>query len=142
MKNKGLYLGIALYAFHAVLLVAAVILSISSSNQAYAVNTINILATAGIAAAVVDIAAIVLFIKKAPIILTDILTWVSIILSMYLMCGMIKGRLKLMGYVWFSDLESGNAIAVGALNLTVIAWVCIVIGVACLCIKGFRQENR
>ncbi len=141
MKNKGLYFGIVLYALHAALLIAAAIISLTSSNRAYAVTGINNLVAAGIGAAVVDVIAIVCFVKGFEIV-TDILTWISIVLSMMLMCGMITGRLKLMGYVWFSDLESGNPVAVGALNLTVVAWICVAVGVTCLCVKGFKQEKR
>ena len=140
MNNKKISLNLVLCLLHAVLLVGAVVLSVVSSGKAYAVTSIETLAACGIIAVIMDVIAIVLDYKGVRLI-RDILLWISVALSMYLMCGMIKGRLKLMGYVWFSDLESGNPIAVDALNLTVAAWICVVAGIVCLCIRGFKQES-
>ncbi len=140
MNNKEFKFSTVLYALHLVLTVAAVVLSIVSSNKAYAITGISTLVIAGVVAAVLDIVSVFLLTKGLGII-ADVVTWLSVALSMYLMCGMINGRLKLMGYVWFSDLESGNATAVGALNLTVVSWVCVVLGIICLCVKGFKREN-
>ena len=140
MNNKKISLNIVLCLLHAVLMAGAVVLSIASSGKAYAVTAIGTLAACGIMAVIMDAFAIVMDYKGIKLI-RDILLWISVALSMYLMCGMIKGRLKLIGYVWFYDLESGNPVAVGALNLTVAAWICVVAGVVCLCIRGFKQES-
>ena len=140
MNNKKISLNLVLCLLHAVLMTGAVVFSIVSSAKAYAVTAIGTLAACGIMAVIMDIIAIVMDHKGIRLV-RDILLWIGVALSIYLMCGMIKGRLKLMGYVWFSDLESGNPIAVSALNLTVAAWICVVAGVVCLCIRGFKQEN-
>ena len=140
MNNKKISLNYILCLLHAVLMIGALVLSVVSSGRAYAVTAIGTLAVCGIAAVILDIIVIALDFKGFSLI-RDIILWVSTAFSMYLMCGMIRGRLKLMGYVWFSDLESGNPVAVSALNLTVAAWVCVVLGIICLCIRGFKQEN-
>ena len=141
MKVKDLLKNNILNAAHAVFLLAAIILSVISSNLAYAMKDISTLVRMGIITIILDAAVMVVTAKNKHI-LADLFMWVSTALSMLLMCGLIKGRMKLMGYVWFSDLESGNPIAVGALNLTVAAWVCIVLGICCICIIGFKREKR
>ena len=48
----------------------------------------------------------------------------------------LEERATLMGYVWFSDLESGNVKSVSALNLGVASAACYVVSVILLAVSG------
>jgi hypothetical protein len=55
---------------------------------------------------------------------------------------MIQGRTKLMGYVYFSDLESSNPIAISAMNLAIVAWVFYLVALIVNIVIGFlKHEN-
>ena len=54
---------------------------------------------------------------------------------------MIAGRVLLMGYVYFSDLESNNPVAVSAMNIAIAAWVCFAVALIAGIIVGFSRKD-
>ena len=58
------------------------------------------------------------------------------------MCTLISGRTTLAGYIYFSDLESNNPVAVSAMNLAIGA-VCAYLGaIVFTVIAGFMKTKK
>ena len=124
----------------AVCIVAACVLSIISSNKAYSLSNINLIIAGCVVAFVVQ-AFLVFGKRKMNSIIVDVLQFISVITTTASLCLMIAGRSLLMGYVYFSDLESGNPVAVSAMNLAVVSWVFYLITIVCMIVLGFKKEN-
>ena len=123
-----------------VLILAACFLSVKSSGLAYALTDLNIVIGCSAGAAVLALLAVLLNGRTGLSVLIDICLFGNIILTIYAFSRVIMGRLNLMGYIWFSDLEKGNPAAVSALNLSVAAWVCFLLGALLVIILGFRKN--
>ena len=119
---------------------AAMILSIISSQMAYAVMNIRIVIVCTVSVMLLEVIGIIIKNKLRGTIVIDMMFLLTIFLTAYALCQMIMGRLNLMGYVWFSDLESGNPLAVGALNLAVASWVCYLLALITNIAIGFRKQ--
>ncbi|MCD8285979.1 MAG: hypothetical protein LUD50_01975, partial [Clostridia bacterium] len=63
-------------------------------------------------------------------IIADVLRFAAAALLIACFSVMITSRGDLMGYIWFSDLEANNAVAVSALTTSVVSWVFLVLSVA------------
>lgn len=54
----------------------------------------------------------------------------------------LQSRTTLMGYLWFSDLEANNPIAVTAMNQTVTSWVFYGLAIAAVIACGFMKLKK
>ncbi len=116
---------------------AAEILAIISSHQttSYAITELVTVEALSEVAIWLLIAAYVLsfFIKgKIYSIVFDVVRLGVVAMLCYCFYTVISERADLMGYVWFSDLESGNQTAVNALNYGVASGVLYVVGIISL----------
>ena len=66
----------------------------------------------------------------------------TVVLASLALCKVLIGRADLMGYVWFSDLEKNNPVAVTGLNLTVISAVLSFAAVIALSVSGFIEKDK
>jgi glucan phosphoethanolaminetransferase (alkaline phosphatase superfamily) len=130
-----------LAVIQAVMLLVALILSVISSNKAYALNNINTVIALCVLAIILDVAMVLLG-DKLHGVLADVVFFVTVVCNAYSLCEMIQGRTKLMGYVYFSDLESSNPIAISAMNLAIVAWVFYLVALVVNIVIGFlKHEN-
>lgn len=126
--------------FHAAVAVTAGILIAISSSMAYALpDLMSILAMLGACACL--LAAIGLVLKKGGIV-KDTLILATTMLDALAFSRILAGRANLMGYVWFSDLESGNQVAVTALWLAVAAMALCFVGILINVVSGFLPEKK
>jgi glucan phosphoethanolaminetransferase (alkaline phosphatase superfamily) len=130
-----------LAAVQAILLLFAMVLSIISSNTAYALNNITLVVVTCVVAVVLA-AAMSLLNKKLPGVLVDLLFFVTTVCTSTALCTMIQGRTKLMGYVYFSDLESSNPVAILAMNLAIAAWVLYFAALVLNIVIGFSRHEK
>ena len=129
-----------LVAVNAILVLAAMALSIVSSATAYAFDIRTVILCCA-AVAVLDLLCLVLA-DKLPGVVTDIALFAATVLSALAFCTVIQGRILLIGYIYFSDLESNNPVAVAAMNLSIAAWVCYLLGLIVIFIVGFSKHAR
>lgn len=125
----------------AVLTAAAMILSIISSNTAYSLLHLNNVILACAVAVVLDLI-IVLAGKKLPGTAEDIFLFVSVLAAAFAMCTLIQGRVLLAGYIYFSDLESSNPVAIAAMNLAIAAVVAYLAALVITIINGFSRHEK
>lgn len=118
----------------------ALVLSVVSSFTAYAMSGLPIILAAGILTIVVDIAAIVLG-NKMPSTLIDAGFLAAAVAIGLALCTSIRDRILLIGYIYFSDLESNNPVAVMAMNLAIAAYVFYLLAVIVNCTIGFGKRN-
>jgi glucan phosphoethanolaminetransferase (alkaline phosphatase superfamily) len=130
-----------LAAVQAILLLAAMVLSIISSNTAYALSNITLVIVTCVVAVVLA-AAVSLLNQKLPGVLVDLLFLVTTVCTSAALCTMIQGRTKLMGYVYFSDLESSNPVAILAMNLAIAAWVLYFAALVINIVIGFSRHEK
>lgn len=57
------------------------------------------------------------------------------------LCTVLSGRVLLIGYIYFSDLESSNPVAILAMNLAIAAWVFYALAIAANCVIGFSRQD-
>lgn len=124
---------------HAALVLIAMALSIVSSNTAYALNNLN-LVIAGCAITVALDIAYIAFGRKLPGICVDIAFLATAALTAMALCTMIQGRVLLMGYIYFSDLESNNPIAILGMNLAIASWVAYILALVLNFAIGFTKR--
>ena len=130
-----------LIAISAVLVLVALVLSVVSSNTAYALNNLNTLLLGAVVAAVLYAVAALLG-GKLPEVLRDIALLVAVFATSLVMCTLIGGRTTLAGYIYFSDLESNNPVAIQAMNLAIGA-VCAYVGaILFTVIAGFQRTKK
>ena len=115
-----------LAAINAVLVLIALALSLVSSGKAYALDVRTIALCCG-AAVILDGLCVALA-AKLPGVVTDIMLFLSVMLTAIAFCTVIQGRILLIGYIYFSDLESSNPIAISAMNLAIVSWVFYLLG--------------
>ena len=130
-----------LAGLNAVLVLIALAVSIVSSNTAYKLNNINLVMIGCIVTAVLDVVAIVVC-NKLPGFCVDIIFFATAILTAIALCTMIQGRILLMGYIYFSDLESNNPVAVSAMNLAIGSWVLYLVALVCNFVIGFSKHRK
>ncbi len=130
-----------LIGISAVLVLAALVLSIISSATAYPLGKIQLVYIGCAAAAVIDV--LVLFLgAKLPEPVRDAALLLSVFAVSLAMCALIEGRTTLMGYIYFSDLESNNPVAIRAMTLAICA-LCAYLGALILVIAaGFKKRIR
>jgi len=54
----------------------------------------------------------------------------------------ITDRSAAMGYVWFSNLESNNPMAIQALNQSIVFWILYIISIAGIITSGFFDYRK
>lgn len=126
-----------------ILIFCGMIFSILSSSGSYKISKSGIIVAFAVISIVLNL--IMLFSKVKEIgnqVLSDILQWMAVILISFALSLMISGRSELMGYVWFSNLEKGNPIAVAAMNNAVYSWVCYGLALICSVVSGFFNIKK
>ncbi len=58
------------------------------------------------------------------------------------MCTLIQGRVLLAGYIYFSDLESSNPVAIAAMNLAIAAVVAYLLALILSIVSGFSKHAK
>ena len=130
-----------LICLSAALALVALVLSVISSRTAYALNNLNTLLLGAGAAVVLDVI-VALLGHKLPEIVRDIALLIAVFATSLAMCTLIGGRTTLAGYIYFSDLESNNPVAVSAMNLAIGA-VCAYLGaIVFTVIAGFMKTKK
>ena len=137
-KNKKLQI---LAAINAVLVLIALALSIVSSKTAYALNNLNLVIIGCAVTAALDVLAVIAG-KKLPGVIVDIMFFATAVLTALALCTMIQGRVLLMGYIYFSDLESNNPIAISAMNMAIFSWVLYVLALVINYVIGFTKHAK
>lgn len=121
--------------------IAALVLSVVSSQTAYSLSRLNqVIAMCGGAIAL-DLLLLVLW-KKLPGMVRDLALGISTVLIGAALCAVVNGRVLLMGYIYFSDLESSNPIAVLAMNLAIGAWVAYGAALVLQIAAGFSKHDK
>ena len=129
-----------LICLSAALALIALVLSVISSRTAYALSNLNTLLGAG-AAVVLDLIAALLG-EKMPEAVRDAVLLLAVFATSLAMCTLIGGRTTLAGYIYFSDLESSNPVAVAAMNLAVGAVCAYLAAIALTVIAGFMKMKK
>lgn len=75
-------------------------------------------------------------------ILVDLGTWLSLLCVAIALAISIYGRAELMGFVWFSNLMSGNKIARTALNLALVGWIFDLLSALLLIVSSALSEKK
>jgi hypothetical protein len=83
-----------------------------------------------------------MFYQKLPEVLRDLMLFVAVFAAAWAMCTLIQGRTLLAGYIYFSDLEASNPIAVSAMNLAIGAIVAYLVSLVLTIIVGFTRQGR
>ena len=83
-----------------------------------------------------------LFAGKLPGVVTDIATFAAAVLTALAFCTVIQGRILLIGYIYFSDLESSNPVAIAAMNLAIAAWVFYLAGLIVNFVVAFSRHEK
>lgn len=136
MVNNGLIVLNLVFVF------LALLLSVISSTKAYSLSQINWVIASSVIVIILDVIAIVISSKTHKKMINDVLHFITTVLITAALCMMISGRVLLMGYVYFSDLESGNPVAVSALNFAVIAWIIYMFALIINIIIGFKKNDE
>ena len=136
-KNKKLK---RLSAANAVLVLAAMALSLVSSAKAYGFDIRTVLLCC-LGAAALD-ALCLAFCEKLPGVVTDIAMFAAAVLTALAFCTVIQGRILLIGYIYFSDLESSNPVAIAAMNLAIAAWVFFLTGLIVNFVAAFCKHEK
>ncbi len=129
-----------LAALDAVLVLIAMVLSHVSSAKAYPFDITLI--TICCACAVVLDAVCIFLADKLPGIVIDLAIVAAAVLTGVALCAVIQGRVLLMGYIYFSDLESSNRIAVSAMNLSIAAAVCYLLALIVNFVNAFSKHAK
>ena len=135
-KNNRLKI---LAVLNAILVLIALALSVVSSNTAYPLNNLNLVIIGCAVTAVLDVLAVAAG-DKLPGVIVDIMFFATAVLTALALCAMIQGRVLLMGYIYFSDLESNNPIAIAAMNKAIISWVLYAIALLINFVIGFSKR--
>jgi hypothetical protein len=106
-----------------ILAFCGMIFSILSSAGAYKIPKIGIVILCAVISIAFNIIVLLLDKKIRMKVSFDILRWLVVVLISIAMTLMISERAELMGYIYFSDLESGNPIAISAMNNAVVSWI-------------------
>ena len=125
----------------AVLVLVALALSVVSSRTAYSLNKLNTLLLGCAVAAAID-ALVALLGRKLPEPLRDLALLVAVFATSLAMCTLIEGRTTLAGYIYFSDLESNNPVAIRAMNLAIGAVVAYLGAIVFTVVAGFTKTRK
>ena len=68
--------------------------------------------------------------------------YIFVILTAFAMCTLIQGRVLLAGYIYFSDLESSNPVAIAAMNLAIAAVVAYLLALILSIVSGFSKHTK
>ena len=79
---------------------------------------------------------------KLPAVVQDGMFFVNSLLIGLALCTVLSGRVLLIGYIYFSDLESSNPVAILAMNLAIAAWVFYALAIAANCVIGFSRQDK
>lgn len=128
-----------LAGLNGILVAAALVFSVISSNTAYRLGNIG-LVIMGCAVTVLLDALVLLLGKKLPNVCVDAAFLATAVLTALALCTMIQGRVTLIGYIYFSDLESNNPVAISGMNLAICSWVLYALALVFNYIIGFMKH--
>lgn len=121
----------------------ALLFVLIASSGAYPIAHMAIVIVLSVLAIVTSLFAIFADIKELPTLFHDLATWVAILALSLALAITISGRSELMGFVWFSDLMSGNAVAKSALNLALVGWIFYLLSLVLLIVSsGFASRKE
>ena len=80
--------------------------------------------------------------NKLPGAVEDLFLFVSVLAAAFAMCTLIQGRVLLAGYIYFSDLESSNPVAIAAMNLAIAAVAAYLAALIITIINGFSKHEK
>ena len=69
-------------------------------------------------------------------------SFACVILTAFAMCTLIQGRVLLAGYIYFSDLESSNPVAIAAMNLAIAAVAAYLLALILSIVNGFSKHAK
>ena len=124
---------------HAGLVLTAAILTAVSSSIAYALPDLTVILALLAGCLVLQLT---IWRTKKSGIQTDTMIFASTLLEAFSLSRILAGRANLMGYVWFSDLESGNRVAVTALWLAVVAMALCAAAILMSVSLGIVEKKR
>lgn len=124
----------------ALFVAVALVLSIASSATAYAMSGLPTIIAACAVTIVFDVAVAVLY-GKLPSVLRDGMFLVNSVLIGLALCTVISGRVLLIGYIYFSDLESSNPVAILAMNLAFASCAFYALAIVANCVTGFSRHD-
>ena len=127
---------------NAVLVLIGVVFSILCSSGAYKITQLNTVIAGAVIVIILDCIVMVLLGKIKNKIYIDLMRWVVILVICGMLGLMIINRITLMGYVYFSNLEANNPVAVEAMNRAVISWVFYGIALVVSIIDGFLKHKE
>lgn len=125
--------------FHGGVNLVSLVLVVVSSILAYPFS--DLLTMILLAVGVIALDALMAFVVKKDGVIRDLCMLLTVGLTSWLLCRVAAGRADLMGYVWFSDLEAGNPVAVTSLYLATAGLVLLVGAVLLNVVWGF-QKNK
>ena len=125
---------------NAVLILIATALSLISSSRAYSFDT-KLVILACVVTIALDVVCILL-IDKLPNVVLDLAFFITAIFTALALCTVIRGRVLLVGYIYFSDLESSNPIAISAMNLAIGAWITYFAALLANFVIGFSKHAK
>ena len=130
-----------LIGLSAALVLIALVLSVISSRTAYALTNLNTLLLGAVAAIALD-ALVVLLGDKLPEAVRDVALLIAVFATSLAMCTLIGGRTTLAGYIYFSDLESNNPVAISAMNKAIGAVCAYLCAIVLTVIAGFMKTKK
>ena len=130
-----------LMTISAVLILIALVLSVVSSGKAYSLAHLDQIIYGCAAAVVLDLI-IVFFYQKLPAALRDLMLLVAVFADAWAMCTLVQGRTLLAGYIYFSDLEASNPVAVAAMNFAVAGIAVFLVSIVLQIVVGFSRQIK
>ena len=127
---------------NAVVVLIGVIFSILCSSGAYKITQLNTVIAGAVIVIIFDCIIMVLLNKIKNVIYIDLMRWVVILVICGMLSIMISERTTLMGYVYFSNLEANNPVAVASMTGAVISWVFYGIALVISIIDGFLKHKE
>lgn len=125
----------------AVMIVVGMVISIVSAKSSYAIDTIGGVVACAVIGIVVCTAVVFLSMKGCPRVYIDLLNLIIVVAVAIALVLMIVGRADLIGFMWFSELMSGNPRADLAMNTAIASWVFYALAVLIQIIFGFLKES-
>lgn len=125
-----------------ILVLCGLTFSILSSTGSYKISKINIVIYCVMIAVVLNLVLLAMDNKIRGKVSFDIGRLLIIILISIVLSIMIIERAELMGYIYFSDLEKGNPIAVASMNNAVVSWVFYGLVLLISVVGGFLKVKK
>lgn len=137
-QSLGFYFSIAAAVFALI----ATIIYLYNSNGAYFEDTSSTVVILSFLAIAFCIILPVLGVFAGDKNYLSVLYILSVIFLTYALMQIVNARSTLMGYLWFSELESGNPVAVAAMNQAVASWIFYGLAIISCIAAGFNKLKK